>query len=52
MVEDAIIKSVKKYLNELLRLGIPVQYGILFGSYARGNNQQWSDIDLLVIFLF
>jgi predicted nucleotidyltransferase len=49
MAEEAIIKSVKEYLNELLRLGIPVQYGILFGSYAQGKNRQWSDIDLLVI---
>lgn len=49
MAEDAIVKSVKKYLNELLRLGIPVQYGVLFGSYAQGNGRQWSDIDLLVV---
>ncbi|MCB9421174.1 MAG: nucleotidyltransferase domain-containing protein [Ardenticatenaceae bacterium] len=49
MADDTIVTSVKKYLNELLRLGVPVQYGVLFGSYARGNDRQWSDIDLLVV---
>jgi predicted nucleotidyltransferase len=49
MDEKATIESVKKYLNELLRIGIPVQFGILFGSYARKNAHKWSDIDLLVI---
>lgn len=50
MAEESVIISVKKYLNELLKLGIPVQYGILFGSHAqnRGTNQ-WSDIDLLIV---
>jgi predicted nucleotidyltransferase len=49
MAEESIIISVKNYLKELLRIGIPVRYGILFGSYARENAHNWSDIDLLVI---
>ncbi|MCU0599364.1 MAG: nucleotidyltransferase domain-containing protein [Desulfobacterales bacterium] len=50
MAEKSVIKSVKKYLGELLKLGIPVQYGILFGSYAQKQNpHQWSDIDVLII---
>lgn len=49
MTEESIKKSVKKYLRELLRAGIPVRFGILFGSYARGDVHQWSDIDLLVV---
>jgi predicted nucleotidyltransferase len=50
MADQSIIKSVKKYLNELLKLGIPVQYGILFGSYAQKQTpHQWSDIDVLII---
>ncbi len=49
MAEESVIISVKKYLNELLRVGIPVRFGIMFGSYARKNTHRWSDIDLLVI---
>lgn len=41
--------SVRKYLNELLRAGIPVKFGIVFGSHARKDAHEWSDIDLLVI---
>jgi predicted nucleotidyltransferase len=49
MPEQSIIISVQSYLKELLRVGIPVRQGILFGSYARDNVHKWSDIDLLVI---
>ncbi len=49
MAEAAVIVVVRKYLNELLRVGIPVQFGIMFGSYARKDTHRWSDVDLLVI---
>lgn len=49
MVEESIITSVRKYLNELLRVGIPVKFGVMFGSHARKDTHKWSDIDLLVI---
>ncbi len=49
MVEESVITSVKKYLNELRRVGVPVKFGIMFGSHARKNIHRWSDIDLLVI---
>ena len=49
MPDKSIIISVQNYLKELLRIGVPVRQGILFGSHARGNVHEWSDIDLLVI---
>ncbi len=49
MAEAAVIVAVRKYLNELLRAGIPVQFGIMFGSHARKDAHRWSDVDLLVI---
>jgi predicted nucleotidyltransferase len=50
MTEESVIKSVKKYLAELLKLGIPIQYGILFGSHAQKKRaHKWSDIDLLIV---
>ncbi len=49
MVDQSIIESVQNYLGVVEAEGVPVQYGILFGSHARGEARQWSDIDLLVI---
>ena len=49
MAEESVILSVRQYLNELMRLGIPIRCGILFGSHARENTHEWSDIDLLII---
>ncbi len=49
MVDQSIIKSVKKYLRNLTKAGIPVTYGVVFGSRMTGLADQWSDIDLLVV---
>ncbi|SLM28774.1 conserved hypothetical protein [Desulfamplus magnetovallimortis] len=49
MAEESIIKSVKQYLKALLKAGIPVKFGIMFGSHVRNEQHKWSDIDLLVI---
>jgi predicted nucleotidyltransferase len=49
MAEESVINSVKKYLRQLIKRGIPVQYGVLFGSWAKGHPHEWSDIDLLVV---
>lgn len=49
MADKAIIKSVQKYLRYVRKQGIPVSYGVLFGSYAKNKAHKWSDIDLLVI---
>ena len=49
MADKGIVKSVRQYLQEVKQKGIPVKYGVLFGSYARGQEHEWSDIDLLVV---
>ena len=49
MVNQTIVKSVQKYLLYLINNGIPVSYGVLFGSHAKGRANKWSDIDLLVV---
>lgn len=44
------IESIcKQYYTNLLKLGIPVEKVILFGSYARSKQNRDSDIDLAVI---
>lgn len=49
MANKAIIRTVQKYLRYVKEQGIPVSYGVLFGSYAKGNAHEWSDVDLLVV---
>jgi len=46
---DKIIEVVKRYLQELKRNHIPIQQVILFGSYAKGNAVEESDIDVAII---
>lgn len=49
MVEESIIGVIKRYLAELPSEGIHARQGVLFGSFARGEAREWSDIDLVVI---
>jgi len=49
MVVESIVKSIQDYLRAGRKKRIPVKYGVLFGSYARGQQHKWSDIDLLVV---
>lgn len=44
-----IEKSVKSYIEQLENIGIHVQQAILFGSYASGKYDEWSDIDLAIV---
>ena len=49
MVDQAIVESVKKYLAKLSAAGVPISFGVIFGSYASGTANQYSDIDLLIV---
>ncbi len=49
MVDETVLKTVQRYLHVLAEQGIPVRYGVVFGSRATGNTNQWSDIDLVVV---
>lgn len=44
-----IKKLARRYADELERLGVPVDSIILYGSYARGEAGEYSDIDFAVI---
>lgn len=41
--------EVRQFLTELLDLGIPLRQAILFGSFARNEQHEWSDIDLALV---
>ena len=49
MVDESITLIVRKYLANLQQQDIPVSFGVVFGSQARGEANQLSDIDLLVV---
>lgn len=49
MANKSVVKTVRKYLYYLMEQGIPVSFGVLYGSYAKGGAHRWSDIDLLVV---
>lgn len=45
--KDKIIQAVKSYIK-LLSKDIKIEKVILFGSYANGKPDKWSDIDLAI----
>ena len=49
MVQDAVVKAVKRYLAGLQAFGIHARQVVLFGSFALGRADEYSDIDLIVI---
>ena len=49
MADPKIIETVRNYLNVVATQGIPVTFGVLFGSQVAGNTHHWSDIDLVVV---
>lgn len=44
-----IIESIKLLLDTLNKSDILIQKAILYGSYAKGNSDQYSDIDLALV---
>ena len=49
MVDPSILKSVRDYLQNLRGQGLPVSFGVVFGSQTTGAVDEWSDIDLVVV---
>jgi predicted nucleotidyltransferase len=49
MVEEQVLNAVARYLDALPKVGVHPCRAVLFGSYARGEADADSDIDLVVI---
>ncbi|MEO5328292.1 MAG: nucleotidyltransferase domain-containing protein [Magnetococcus sp. THC-1_WYH] len=49
MVDRAVVEAVHQYMRVLDAEGIPVAFSVLYGSFARGEEHEWSDIDLMVV---
>ncbi|MDP3112708.1 MAG: nucleotidyltransferase domain-containing protein [Thermodesulfovibrionales bacterium] len=48
-INAAIVDRVRKFLAKLEEHGIHVEKAYLYGSYAKGIENKWSDIDVAVI---
>lgn len=48
-IPTEIKKTIDKYLQALKRNNVPIKEAILFGSFAKGNNKKWSDIDIALV---
>jgi uncharacterized protein len=44
-----IIEIINKFLEEVKKDKINISQAILFGSYAKGTQHEWSDIDLALV---
>ena len=49
MVDESVVTAAREYLRVVIGHGIPVGFGVIFGSWATGKADRWSDIDLLVV---
>lgn len=44
-----IIAVIKKYIAELEKHNIRIKTAILFGSYAKGSQDEYSDVDVALV---
>ncbi len=40
---------IEQYLSELERNHFPIKRAVVFGSYAEGRADEWSDIDIALV---
>lgn len=48
-IESVVYKKVQSFLNKLRLTGFHISKAYIFGSYAKGQEDQWSDIDVAII---
>ena len=49
MVKETVLNIIQNYLHTLKKSDIQASRAVLFGSWARGEQREESDIDLIVI---
>ena len=50
MDKNDALKITNEYIDRLLVNKINIHSAYLFGSFAKGNNNKYSDIDLAIVF--
>jgi predicted nucleotidyltransferase len=49
LTQNAVIEIVGNYAQEIKSRGVHLRSVILFGSFARGRQHEWSDIDVALV---
>ncbi len=49
LTRNAAIEIVGNYAKEIAQQGVHLRYAILFGSFAKGTQHEWSDIDVALV---
>ena len=47
--KDAAIGIVRDYTREIQSRGVNLRAAILYGSFAKGTQHEWSDIDVALV---
>ena len=48
-IQKKVEKKIKDYVDVLKQDNLPIKKVILFGSYAKGTQHKWSDLDVCVV---
>jgi predicted nucleotidyltransferase len=49
LTQNAAIDIVRNYAHEIEEQGVNLRFVILFGSFAKGKQHEWSDIDVALV---
>ncbi|MDR1135445.1 MAG: nucleotidyltransferase domain-containing protein [Clostridiales Family XIII bacterium] len=49
LTQNAVIEIVRNYAREIEEQGVNLRTVILFGSFAKGRQHEWSDIDVALV---
>jgi len=49
LTRNAAIKTVRNYAEEINKQGVNLRKVILYGSFAKGTQHEWSDIDVALV---
>ena len=49
LTKDAVIETVRNYAHEIEERGVNLRTVILYGSFAKGTQHEWSDIDVALV---
>jgi len=48
-IDARVLTKVQLYLEKLRKSGITISKAYIFGSYAKGKADRWSDIDIAIV---
>jgi len=49
LTQNAVIEIVRNYAQDIESHGVHLRYVFLYGSFAKGTQHEWSDIDVALV---